>query len=145
MASHKVSIEWTPGETEFKPGAYTQDHRWDFEGGESLLATAAPAYRGNPDRVDPEQAFTAALSACHMLTFLALAAAKGLVVESYRDDAEGFISKNEQGRMAMTRVILRPRIEFTETPDAEMMAGLHERAHKMCFIANSVTCPVDIE
>jgi len=145
MSSHKASIHWQRGDSEFSPAGYNRDHRWDFEGGESVGASAAPAYKGNPALVDPEQAFTASLSACHMLTFLYMAATKGLVVERYDDDAEGFIGKNEEGRMAVTRVVLRPRVEFAEAPDAETLATLHERAHKMCFIANAVRCAVDIE
>jgi organic hydroperoxide reductase OsmC/OhrA len=146
MASHKATITWERGDSEFKAGAYSHDHRWDFEGGESLAASAAPAYRGNPALVDPEQGFVASLSSCHMLTFLAMAAAKGMVVDRYSDEAEGFIGKNDQGRMAVTRVVLRPRVSFAgDAPDETTLEQLHERAHKMCFIANSVSCPVDVE
>lgn len=146
MASHKATVRWERGEREFTLATYDRNHRWEFEGGETLRASAAPEYKGSADHVDPEQAFTASLSACHMLTFLALAANKGLTIDRYVDHAEGFLGKNEQGRMAMVRVVLRPEISFADgPPDAETLDQLHERAHKTCFIANSVTTQVDVE
>lgn len=146
MSAHKANIRWARGSATFAGGDYSRDHHWDFPGGESLRASAAAAYQGNPDLVDPEQAFAASLSACHMLTFLALAAQKRLVVDSYTDDAEAILGKNEQGRMAVAKVILRPRISFDGNPPSpEELARLHERAHRACFIANSVSTHVDIE
>ncbi len=146
MASHKISLNWSRNGQDFKPGMYSTDHRWTFEGGESVGASAAPAYKGNPALVDPEEAFTASLSACHMLTFLHMCAMKGFVVNSYTDDAEGFLGKNDDGRMAMVRVVLRPQIEFDgDAPDAATMDQLHHRAHMNCFIANSVSTKIDIE
>lgn len=146
MASHKTSLDWQRNGQEFKPGKYSTDHPWQFDGGESVMASAAAAYGGNAALVDPEQAFTASLSACHMLTFLYTAAMKGFVVNRYRDDAEGFLGKNDQGRMAMVRVVLRPQIDFDgEVPDAEALEQLHHMAHRNCFIANSVSTRIDIE
>jgi organic hydroperoxide reductase OsmC/OhrA len=102
---------------------------------------------GKPDRVDPEQAFVAALSACHMLTFLAIAAKKRLVVDEYTDEAVGFLEKNDEGKLAMTRVTLRPRVRFAPdaAPSDEELAGLHQSAHKHCFIANSVKTRVSVD
>ncbi len=146
MASHKTSLNWQRDGEEFKPGKYSTDHPWTFDGGESVMASAAAAYGGNAALVDPEQAFTASLSACHMLTFLYMAASKGFVINSYQDDAEGFLGKNDEGRMAMVRVVLKPRIEFDgEAPDTATMEQLHHRAHLNCFIANSVSTQIDIE
>ena len=146
MASHKASLSWARNGQEFKPGKYSTDHPWHFEGGESVMASAAAAYGGNAALVDPEQAFTASLSACHMLTFLHMAAMKGHVVNQYSDDAEGFLGKNDEGRMAVTRVVLRPKIEFEgDAPDDATLDQLHHRAHLNCFIANSVSTQIDIE
>ncbi len=144
--SHRVSVVWANDGQPFEYKTYNRDHHWHYEGGVSHGASAAADYAGNAALVDPEQAFTAALSACHMLTFLALAANKGFVVEKYEDQAEGFLEKNDAGRMAMTRVVLRPRIDFTgSAPDAEALDQLHHRAHNACFIANSVTTQVEVE
>lgn len=88
--------------------------RWRFENGVETLASAASAYLGNPQRVDPESAFVAELSSCHMLTFLALASNKGFVVDSYDDNAIGRLEKNASGKLAVTRVELRPRIVYGE-------------------------------
>jgi organic hydroperoxide reductase OsmC/OhrA len=118
---------------------------WKFEGGSEVLASAAPQYFGNPALVDPERAFVAALSSCHMLTFLALAARDGLIVDHYEDDAVGMLERNADKRIAITRVLLRPRIVWGgEPPDREKLDRLHQNAHKHCFIANSVTTVVEV-
>lgn len=145
MHSHRVKVTWERQGKEFSPAGYSRDHQWQFAGGETVQASAAPGYKGNPALVDPEDAFTASLSSCHMLTFLYLAAVKGFTVERYSDDAEGFLGKTDRG-MAMTRVVLRPDIEFSgEAPDAAALKQLHHKAHSECFIANSVTTQVDVE
>ena len=114
--------------------------------GSSVPATSAPAFRGNPERVDPEAAFVASLSSCHMLTFLAIASRKRLVVDAYEDDAVGYLAKNEAGKLAMTRVVLRPRVAFAgASPSPEALADLHELSHRECFIANSVVTHVEVE
>jgi organic hydroperoxide reductase OsmC/OhrA len=104
------------------------------------------AYLGNPQRVDPESAFVAALSSCHMLTFLALASNKGFVVDSYEDHAAGRVEKNAKGKLAVTRVELRPRIQFSgdKQPTQADLDWLHDKAHRECFIANSVTAEVRV-
>jgi len=146
MSEHRVRVAWERGGIDFGYESYPRDHEWSFEGGVRVPASAAPAFRGNASRVDPEAAFAAALSSCHMLTFLALASRKRLVVDRYEDDAVGFLEKNEAGKLAMTRVVLRPRIAFAGTaPSPEVLADLHERAHRECFIANSVLTRVEIE
>src|SRR5262249_5752003 len=102
--------------------------------------------RGDAKRVDPEAAFVAALSSCHMLTFLAIAARKRLVVDTYEDDATGFLEKNAAGKLAVTRVVLRPRVAFARAaPSADALADLHERAQRDCLVANSVRTDVAVE
>ncbi|MDJ0657171.1 MAG: OsmC family protein [Xanthomonadales bacterium] len=146
MSSHKATVTWERNGADFSLASYSRDHRWDFEGGESLGASAAPGYKGNPELVDPEQAFVASLSSCHMLTFLYLAAAKKLVINRYVDESEGFLGKNEQGKMFVERVVMRPRVEFEgDAPDQATLDQLHHGAHANCFIANSVTTRIDIE
>ena len=142
MSTHHATIDWSRGEHEFTYEAYSRDHTWHFEGG----VTVPASFRGTPDRVDPEDVFVASLSACHMLTFLALAARKGFVVETYRDEASGILAKNEDGRLAMTEVTLRPTITFGGDPPApEELARIHEQSHRGCFIANSVRTTVAIQ
>jgi organic hydroperoxide reductase OsmC/OhrA len=147
MSEHRVAIAWRRGGADFSYEAYPRDHTWTFEGGVEVPASAAPEYRGNPQRVDPEAAFVAALASCHMLTFLAIAARRKLVVESYSDAAVGTLEKNAEGRLAVTHVVLRPEVVFASAsaPDAQEVRRLHERAHEGCFIANSVRTEVSVE
>jgi len=146
MSEHRVHVAWERGGVDFGYESYPRDHRWRFEGGVEVPGTAAPAFRGDPKRVDPEAAFVAALSSCHMLTFLAIASRKRLVVDAYEDEATGFLEKNDAGKLAMTRVVLRPRVAFAgAAPSAETVADLHARAHHECFIANSVRTEVSVE
>ena len=145
MSEHRVTVAWERTTEEFTYETYSRSHTWEFEGGVEVPASAAPAYRGDPERVDPEEAFVAALSSCHMLTFLALAARKRLVVDAYRDRAVGHLEENEAGKLAMTRVVLRPEVTFREPPPAEALERLHHQAHEHCFIANSVKTDVRVE
>ena len=125
---------------------YSRDHAWRFDNGIEVLGSAASAYLGNPQRVDPEFAFVAALSSRHMLTFLALASNKGFVVDGYEDNAVGFLEKNANGKLAMTRVDLHPEIAFSGVtqPTQADLDWLHDKAHRECFIANSVTTQVRV-
>ena len=145
MSEHKATIRWNRDGKDFTYKTYSRDHVWVVNGND-IAASAAPAYLGNPNRVDPEGALVAALSSCHMLTFLALAANKGFVVESYEDAAVGHVEKNAQGKLAVTRVELHPKIAFggTKLPAAADMEWLHDKAHRECFIANSVTTDVRV-
>ncbi len=146
MSEHQATIDWQRGTSEFTYQAYSRDHRWTFPGGVEVPASAAPAFRGTPDRIDPEEAFVAAIASCHMLTFLALAAREGIVVDRYQDSAVGLLSKDDEGRMAITRVTLRPTITFGgESPAAADLTRLHEQAHHECFIANSVHTAIIVE
>jgi organic hydroperoxide reductase OsmC/OhrA len=146
VSEHRVRVDWERGGVEFRYDTYPREHAWTFEGGTRVAASAAPDFLGDASRVDPEEAFVASLSSCHMLTFLALAARRRLVVDRYRDEAVGFLEKNEAGHLAITRVVLRPRIEFAgEAPGEPELSRLHEMAHEHCFIANSVRTEVRIE
>ena len=131
---------------EFDYDSYPRRHVWSFAGGTRVEASSAPDFRGDPELVDPEEAFVASLASCHMLTFLAVAARRRLVVDRYEDHAVGFLEKNEQGRLAITRVVLHPVVTFAE-PGArgEDLARLHHLAHEHCFIANSVRTEISIE
>ena len=130
---------------------YSRAHRWRFDGGADVAASSSPIVVPVPmsdaSAVDPEEAFIASLSSCHLLWFLSLAAKAGFVVDSYRDEAVGVMEKNENGKLAITRVTLRPAVLFSgdKEPTKEQVAALHERAHEECFIANSVRTMVVCE
>jgi len=147
MSEHKVALEWKRDTEGFSYETYSRDHVLVFEGGARIPASAAPAYRGNLAHVNPEEALVAALSSCHMLTFLAGAAKKQFVVDQYSDHAVGFLEKNQKGKLAITRVVLHPRVVFggPTPPTSDQITALHERAHSDCFIANSVTTDVMVE
>lgn len=144
MTEHHARIEWARNaEQPFDYAHYTRDHRVSMGTGLVFPASAARAYNGSADKTNPEELLVAALSGCHMLTFLAIAAKKGFVVESYEDDAVGILERPSGGPMQVTRCTLRPRITFSGTaPDAATLASLHEQAHHGCFIANSVKTDV---
>jgi organic hydroperoxide reductase OsmC/OhrA len=107
---------------------------------QTLAASSAPEFGGNPDKANPEEMFVASLSSCHMLWFLALARAERIQVTSYEDDPEGTMDGTR-----FTRVVLRPRVAFDRDLDDEQIDSLHHRAHERCFIANSVSCPVEVK
>lgn len=149
MSRHHATVRWRRDGAPFAYETYSRTHTWYFPGGGEVQAAAAPAFRGDPALVDPEEAFVASLASCHLLTFLtflALAAHDGLTVEAYEDAAEGTLAANGDGRLAITRVVLRPRVTFGgETPGVEALEELHARAHAECFIANSVRTDVVVE
>ena len=146
MSEYRVKTSWRRTSEGFKYDEYNREHTWRFDAGIQVQASAAPEYRGSRDCIDPEEAFVASLSSCHMLTFLAIASRKRLVVDSYEDEAVGVMEKNSQGNLAITRVVLHPRIQFggTGAPSAEELERLHEMAHHDCFIANSVLTAVTV-
>ena len=151
MTTYTATIRWSRSTSEaFTDGRYSRAHEWAFDGGAVVPASSSPQVVplpfSDPAGVDPEEAFVASLSSCHMLFFLDFARRAGLVVEGYEDVAEGVMAKRDDGRMAMTVVTLRPRIAWGgEAPDADALAALHHKAHEACFIANSVTSEVRIE
>jgi organic hydroperoxide reductase OsmC/OhrA len=146
MSEHAASVRWHHISGDFLQKEYSRDHWLEFPNGRRIEASAAAGYGGNPQHLDPEAAFTASLASCHMLTFLALCAVKGFTVKRYDDDAVGYLDKNLEGRVCMTRVKLRPQVQFDgEAPDFEQLSMLHERAHRACFISNSVKTAIEIE
>jgi organic hydroperoxide reductase OsmC/OhrA len=149
MSIHSARIEWLRGGSTFEPTKYSRSHRIDFGSSIEVRGTAAreniPAGVPHSAGADPEQLFVASLSACHMLWFIGLASVRKLVVNRYVDEAEGLLEKSPGGRVAMTRVTLRPAVEFVAPPSPEVLAELHHKAHDRCFIANSVKTEVVIE
>ena len=150
MSEHDATVEWRRQGAGFDYKTYSRAHTLSFDGGIRVPASAAPANIPATAKgaagVDPEQAFVASLSSCHMLWFLHLASKAKMVVDRYVDHASGIPGKNGEGREAMTRVTLRPTVTFSgRKPSAEEHAQLHEAAHRKCFIANSVKTEVTIE
>lgn len=148
MAEHKAIITWKSGSGDFLKGQFSREHTWTFDGGQSVPASAAPSVvpppLSNPAGVDPEEAFVASLSSCHMLTFLFLAYRKGLRVESYEDEAEGLMAKGENGVPWVSQITLNPKIVYggDKQPTREEEGQLHQQAHHYCFIANSIKAKV---
>ncbi|HEY5070488.1 MAG TPA: OsmC family protein [Caulobacteraceae bacterium] len=151
MSSHRVALAWSLGDGDFLARRYDRAHELRFEGGLTVAGSASPQIVPAPfsrsAAIDPEAAFTAALSACHMLWFLDHAVRAGLVVTAYRDAAEGTLGRNSSGKLAMTRVVLRPAATFggASPPARGEIEQLHHLAHESCFIANSVTTEVVVE
>jgi organic hydroperoxide reductase OsmC/OhrA len=151
MSEHQAHIQWSrqPGER-FIDLRFSRAHTWEFDGGATVAASSAPSAvpvpSSKPENVDPEEAFVASLSSCHMLTFIWLAAKDKFVVDSYDDVAIGHMSRNEQGRMAVTTARLEPRIVFSgeKLPTDADVARLHHAAHEQCFIANSVLTQISV-
>jgi organic hydroperoxide reductase OsmC/OhrA len=147
MSEHKISLEWKRATPDFQYQTYNRDHTWKFDGGHGMQASAAPAYLGNPKNVDPEEAFVASLSSCHMLTFLAVACKRKFVLDEYTDEAVGHMEKNAEGKLAITRVTLKQKLKFSgdKQPTAEEIDEMNHAAHDQCFIANSVKTEVTVE
>jgi len=143
-SEHCAKISWTRGRGEkFSDNKYSRAHTWRFDGGATVAASSSPHNVPPPysaaENVDPEEAFVAAIASCHMLFFLHFAAQAGLVVESYADNAAGVLEADQRGRMALTKITLRPQIKFKgDAPSRQDMGALHARAHRFCFLANSV-------
>ena len=151
MSTYTATIRWSRGGAEgFAKGQYSRAHVLEFDGGAVVPGSASPQVVPKPwsdERgVDPEEAFVASLSSCHMLFFVDFARRDGFVVDSYVDEAEGVMEKRGDGKMAMTRVTLRPRVEWggDRLPSEAEVADLHHHAHEACFIANSVTTEVTV-
>jgi len=146
MGEHHTNVSWRRYGGSFSRNDFNRDHTATFEGGQVIDVSAAPDYGGNPAFADPEQLLLAALSSCHMLTFLAVAANRGFVVEAYDDDASCTLGKDEAGQTMVDSATLRPTIRFApdKVPSAEVFTALHERAHRACFISNSVRTAVTI-
>jgi organic hydroperoxide reductase OsmC/OhrA len=147
----QAKVIWERSDQHFLDNRYSRAHRWRFDGGAEVPGSSSPHVvpvpMSDPNAVDPEEAFVASLSSCHMLWFLSLAAQRGFRIDRYADDAEGVMAKNAQGKRAVTRVTLRPAVEFSgeKIPTRDEVEALHHKAHEECFIANSVKTEVRVE
>ncbi len=145
-SEHHASVAWQRTSPDFTYETYNRAHEMRFKDGEIVLpSSGAPEFRGDAERVDPEEAYVAALSSCHMLTFLAICARKRLTVETYEDDAVGFLDKGDKKKLWITHVVLKPRVKFASEVDAATLDQLHHLAHEDCFIANSVNTEIAVE
>ena len=150
MSQHKATISWRGNDEDFLRGRYSREHTWSFDGGIVVPASPSPSVVrppfSNPAAVDPEEAFVAAISSCHMLTFLYLASQQGFEVTAYDDDAVGAMTKNERGVMWVSTVVLSPRIQYRgeRLPTDEDVRKLHDDAHHQCFISNSIKTEVTL-
>lgn len=150
MGHHNAKVEWHRGDAKFTDNRYSRAHEWSFDGGVRVPASSSPGVvpvpLSNPDAVDPEEAFVAALAACHMLWFLSIAARRGFIVDQYEDDAVGELTKNGEGRLFMKTVTLRPIVNFGgHQPSAEEIRALHHEAHGACYLSNSVRTEIRVE
>ena len=141
-----VAVHWARTDADTTE-AFHRGHDVVYGSGTTIPASSAPAYSGDADRVNPEEQLIGALSSCHMLTFLAVAAKKRFTVASYDDDASGILDRNAAGRLAVTVVTLTPKATFSgdKQPTVDDVKAMHEAAHRNCFIANSVACDVRVE
>ena len=151
MSRHTAQVSWTRGDARFTDGRYSRGHVWRFDGGVEVRASSSPHSVPLPyssaEAVDPEEAFVASISSCHMLWFLSIGAKRGHTIEEYVDEAEGFLERDADGRMSMTRVVLRPRIVFaSDLPvSGDDIRAMHDEAHHACYIANSVRTAISVE
>lgn len=149
MAEYLATIRWKQSQGEFLKGTYSREHTWSFDGGLTVPASSSPhsvrAPLSNPANLDPEEAFVAAISSCHMLTFLWVAYKGGFEVISYDDEAVGVMTKNERGVPWVSAVTLRPRITWgASRPSREQEEELHHQAHDGCYIAQSVKTDIRV-
>jgi organic hydroperoxide reductase OsmC/OhrA len=150
MSEHKAVIRWERKDPGFLEGKYSREHTWSFDGGVTVPASPSPsvvpAPWSKPENVDPEEAFVASISSCHMLTFLWLASKAGFVIDRYEDAAVGRMSKNDHGVLWVSQVDLHPTIVYSDPrqPTPDEVARLHHQAHEQCFIANSVRTQISM-
>ncbi len=148
MQQFEAKLVWERGEQGFADQRYSRAHEWRFDGGLRVPASSSPLSvplpMSNPANLDPEEALVAAASSCHMLFFLSIAAQRGFTVDRYSDHAVGELDRNAEGKMAMTRITLRPSIAFSGAalPDAAARAAIHHLAHEKCYIANSLKAEI---
>jgi organic hydroperoxide reductase OsmC/OhrA len=147
MSEYVTQLGWSLGEGELAFGKYSPNHRMTFSGGLSATMTSAPEYGGDPRYVNPEEALAAALSSCHMMTFIALAAKARWKLTSYRDRAVAVLGKTDDGRTRVSEIVLHPVTGFEpgHEIDADKLSQMHERAHRYCFVANALGCDMRVE
>lgn len=149
MSEHRATIRWKQS-GDFAKGRFSREHTWTFDGGVTVPASAAPTSvpppLSNPACVDPEEAFVASISSCHMLTFVWLAWKAKLEVTSYEDEAVGVMTKNEKGVPWVSAVTLNPKVEWggAGAPDEATLARLHHEAHELCYVAQSVKTVIHV-
>ena len=146
MSNLSIELRWQRNEPDFQPGKYSAEHLVHYNDSYEVQVDAAPDWGGKPENTNPEQALASALSSCHMMTFLALAAKAGWPVASYHDYAEAHLGKNAKGQMSVTRIDLHPVVRFDHGfgIDAAALAKIQDRAHRYCFIANTLAESVEI-
>lgn len=148
MSEHifTTALSWKRSTSDFVYETYDRGHEVKSGSGITLPSSAAPSFKGDPTRINPEEMLLAAISSCHMLTFLAVAAKKRFVVDNYVDAATAVMEKNAEGKLAVTKATLRPQVTFSgeKRPTAEELAQMHHTAHGGCFVANSVKTEVEI-
>ena len=147
MSEFKVTLNWKAESEDFSYANYTRTHLWTFGGGIQVQASAAPEYIGKAELVNPEEAFLASLSSCHLLTFLAIASFRKFRVTAYTDNPVASVEKNADGKMFVSKAYLRPKVEFAgeNVPDENQLKEMHDKAHAECFISNSVLTKVFVE
>jgi len=150
MSQYQATIKWQRTSPDFLKGRYSREHTWTFDGGVTVPASSSPSVvpppYSNPANVDPEEAFIASISSCHMLTFLFFAGKQGFQIDAYEDEAIGVVSKNEKGSFWVSAVTLNPKITYSgeKLPSPADEEKLHHLAHEQCFIANSVKTDVTV-
>lgn len=150
MSVHEATIEWRRGQQKFTDNQYSRVHTWRFDGGAEIPASSSPHVVkvpwSDPRLVDPEEGYIASLSSCHMLWFLSIAAGRGYCVDTYTDEARGHMTRGADGKQWISRVELRPRVQFSgeRVPTAADIAGMHHEAHEECFLARSVRTDVTV-
>ena len=151
MSEHKATINWNRTSPDFLKGRYSREHTWTFDGGVTVPASSSPSAvpvpYSNPSHVDPEEAFVAAISSCHMLVYLYLAYKQGFQIDQYHDEAVGVMTKNERGVFWVSAVTLNPKISYSgvKLPTPSDEKHLHHLAHEQCFISNSVKTEVKVK
>jgi organic hydroperoxide reductase OsmC/OhrA len=150
MSEYKAIIRWKNSGPDFLKGRFSRDHTWTFDGGVVVPASASPSVvpppLSNPANVDPEEAFVAAVSSCHMLTFVYLAGKAQFQVESYDDEAVGVMTKNEKGVPWVSAITLHPKIIYggAKHPTPAEAEALHHKAHEYCYVAASIKTQVTV-
>ncbi len=146
MTKISIDLNWKLDKGTLSPGKYSNIHEIKFNSNISVKADSAPDWNGDPNHTNPEQTLAASLSSCHMMTFLALAAKMNWPVLSYKDNAIATLGKNSKGKMSVTSIVLNPKVEFSNNfkIDQKKLKETQERAHRYCFIANSLSSDVKI-
>jgi organic hydroperoxide reductase OsmC/OhrA len=148
MSEHTATVRWNRGTLPFAANRYSRVHEWSFDGGAKIRASASPAIvhvpLSDPAAIDPEEAFVASLSSCHMLWFLSLAAKKGVTVDAYEDDPRGSLLPLPDGRFVLGKIRLCPKVTLGARVSREQLDELHDEAHHQCFLANALRVELEI-